>query len=268
VFKSNDFKGVDICYHYDGSFYGMLSCVFESFEKKEIPIQVTSDGFSLFAIKYIETDEIKAKRILSAVPEKISREALNYVKLCYLTNIDSKEVALIHFLKEGFDFGAKFIQHIKTGFTPSRRIIAGALENIHLNKMQKGIDLLTLESQRFIQFVRFSDVNGVLVSIIEPENNVLPLMADHFTARFPNEQFLIYDKTHRLGLVYANRQTRLEHIDSYEMPELSRQEKDCQDLWRLFYDTIAIEERRNERCRMNFMPKKYWKNMTEFLNRN
>jgi len=238
--------------------------VFESFEKKEIPIQVTTDGSSLFSIKHIPTDEIKAKRILSAVPAKISREALNYVKLCFLAVIDAKEIALIHFLKEGFKYGANFIQVVKTGLPPSRRVIAGALDNVHLSKIQKGIDLLNLESQRFIQFVRFSEFNGALVSIIEPENIVLPLMADHFTDRYPNEQFLIYDKTNKLGLFYANRQTRIEAIVHYEMPDLSRQEKDYQNLWRLFYDTIAIEERRNERCRMNFMPKKYWKNMTEF----
>jgi hypothetical protein len=35
-------------------------------------------------------------------------------------------------------------------------------------------------------------------------------------------------------------------------------------LWRRFYETIAIEGRRNERCRMSHMPKRYWGNMTEF----
>ncbi len=35
-------------------------------------------------------------------------------------------------------------------------------------------------------------------------------------------------------------------------------------LWRRFYDTIAIKERENPRCRMSHMPKRYWGVMTEF----
>ena len=35
-------------------------------------------------------------------------------------------------------------------------------------------------------------------------------------------------------------------------------------LWRTFYDTIAIEGRRNPKCRMTNMPKRYWAMMTEF----
>jgi len=269
IVKTNNkfhFKTVDICYRYDGSFYGALSCVFESFEKCEMPVQiVTNNDFSLFRVKHIETDEVKAKRILKAIPAKIGSEALEYVKLIFLTKLDTKEISLIHFLCEGFKHRHRFIQKINTGFGPCRNVIAGALENINIAKIHKAVDLLLLEAQRFIQFVRFSDIGGALVSIIEPENSVLSLLAEHFAERYPNEQFLIYDKTHRLGLLYTDKQIRLEQIEKYEMPVLSQEEKDCQKLWRLFYDTIAIKERRNERCRMNFMPKKYWKNMTEFL---
>jgi len=268
---NSGFKNIDICYKYDGSFYGMLSCVFEAFEKKEMPIQIISEGLSLFAIKNIQTDEIKAQRILKAIPHKINYEALEYVKLSFLANIEGKEIALIHFLKEGFNkIGRKFIEVIRTGFSPAKTVVNAGLKNDYIKKLQKGIDLLALEAQRFIQFVRFNEIkystkSSTLVSIIEPVNNVLPLLAEHFIDRYPNEQFLIYDKTHSLGLLHVDHKASIEYIENYELPTLGQQEKDYQKLWRLFYNTVAIEERRNERCRMNFMPKKYWKNMTEFL---
>lgn len=262
----NEFKQVDICYKYDGSFYGMLSCVFEAFLKKEIPIQVLSgDDACLFGFKYIETDEEKAKRILKAVLAKINSTALEYVKLSFLASIQGKEIALIHLLKDGFSKGSRFIELIRTGFTPVKSVVVGGVKNEHIKKLEKGISLLTLEAQRFIQFVRFSEVDGALVSIIEPEHNVLPLLADHFVSRFPNEKFLIYDKTHGLGLLYVDKEIKIETIESFELPKFSQEEKNYQKLWRLFYNTIAIQERKNERCRMNFMPKKYWKNMTEFM---
>ena len=37
-----------------------------------------------------------------------------------------------------------------------------------------------------------------------------------------------------------------------------------QRLWRRFYDTVAIEARKNEKLRMTHMPKRYWGMMTEF----
>jgi len=259
------FKEIDICYNYDGSFYGMLSCVFESFEKNEMPLQISSEGSSLFPIKQIQSDENKAERILKAVKLKIGSDALNYIKLSFLAKIDQKELALIHFLKYGFFYGHKFIEVINTGFSPCRRVIACSTKNSFIAKIAKGVDLLTLEAQRFIQFIRFSDFNGALISTIKPEHIVLPLLADHFIERYINEQFLIYDKTHRMGLIYTDHKARIEFLEDYAMPNLTEEEKSYQKLWRLFYDTVAIKERRNERCRMNFMPKKYWKNMTEFL---
>ena len=265
IILNNNFKPIEVCYTYDGSFYGMLCSAFEAFEKKEMPIEITHKDFSMFSVRHIETDESKAERILKAIPIKISRTALEYVKLIFLANIEHKEIALIHFLIDGFKHGKKFIQTIATGFTPPQKILVEGLKNNHIARLSKGVDLLTREVCRFIQFVRFSDVNGALVSIIEPENNVLPLIAEHFVERFPNEKILIYDKTHKMGLIYMDREVRIENIEEYEMPDLSQEEKDYQKLWKLFYNTIAIKERKNDRCRMNFMPKKYWKNMTEMM---
>ena len=43
----------------------------------------------------------------------------------------------------------------------------------------------------------------------------------------------------------------------------NEQEENIKKLWTTFFNTIGIKERRNKRCQMNFMPKKYWKYMTE-----
>jgi len=45
--------------------------------------------------------------------------------------------------------------------------------------------------------------------------------------------------------------------------EYEKEELDIEDLWKTFFQTIAIEERKNERCQKSFMPKKYWKYMIE-----
>lgn len=35
-------------------------------------------------------------------------------------------------------------------------------------------------------------------------------------------------------------------------------------MWKDFYDTVAVEGRENEKCRMTHMPKRFWKYMPEF----
>lgn len=43
----------------------------------------------------------------------------------------------------------------------------------------------------------------------------------------------------------------------------NEQEENIKKLWTTFFNTIGIKERRNKRCQMNFMPKKYWKYIIE-----
>ena len=54
-------KRTDIAYLYDGSYEGFLCCVFESFEKQEIPSDILAeDGaqLSLFPARAIPTDAV------------------------------------------------------------------------------------------------------------------------------------------------------------------------------------------------------------------
>lgn len=45
---------------------------------------------------------------------------------------------------------------------------------------------------------------------------------------------------------------------------LSDEEKKYEELWSTFFKTIAIKERTNKRLQMQYMPKKYWKDLVEF----
>ena len=55
-------------------------------------------------------------------------------------------------------------------------------------------------------------------------------------------------------------------INNFSMPAftLSDEEKKYEELWSTFFKTIAIKERTNKRLQMQYMPKKYWKDLVEF----
>lgn len=124
------------------------------------------------------------------------------------------------------------------------------------------------EAHRYHMFVRFRELeNGLMCGEIEPENQVLPLLGDHFSDRFPMVDFLIYDHTHRQCLVHQARRQWVIFMDAQveegRLRRYSEKEQEYARLWKGFVDSIAIQERKNPRCQMNFMPKKYWKYMTE-----
>ena len=133
-----------------------------------------------------------------------------------------------------------------------------------VNVLFKAVQQLGNEAHLLKEFIRFSVYDNVLAAQITPKNFVLPFLGQHFAERFPNEAFLIYDTTHSMALTYEKGNMQIRPVEHFSMPAPSEEEKRFRRMWKMFYETIAIKERYNPRCRMNMMPKRYWANMTEF----
>ena len=241
-----------VIYLYDGSFAGLLCCVFESYAQKEIPADILlrdMAGTLLLPMKEIFTDPQKANRVLVSIPKKMGRDALDFLRHAFLTCLPQKELHMLLFLRLGYQHGPA---------------VMDMLANDVMDKLFKSVRHLKKESHLFKGFLRFAVFNEVLVGEIEPQNYVLPLLAGHFRRRYRSEHFLIFDRTHREVLAYRPYQSAIMALDELVLPEPDEQERFFRDLWRHFYDAIEISERRNPRCRMSQMPKRYWQHMTEF----
>lgn len=241
----------DLIYCYDGSFDGLLCCVFESYDKREIPLDIVTGqaGPQLFAARTIPTDSAKSRRVLASIPAKLGAAALTFVRHAFLTSLPGKELYILRFLRLGYRHGPA---------------VMNMLTDDVVDTLFKAVTHLNKESHLLKGFLRFSVFDGVLVGEIAPKNWVLPLLTQHFCDRYPEERFLIVDKTHGLGLIYQPYQAKIVPVADFAPPEADKDEQTYRELWRLFYDTIAIKERYNPRCRMSHMPKRYWDNMTEF----
>lgn len=245
-------NNTELMYQYDGTFEGLMTCVFESYEKSELPLDILSPDsreLMLFSVKDIETDMDKAARVIYSVRQKIGGEALEFVQHAFLTCAAQKELYILLFLRLGYKHG------------PS---VLNMLAHDVVNKLFKAVTHLKRESHLLKGFVRFSVFNNALAAEIEPKNVVLPLLRDHFCDRFQEERFLIHDKTHGMALLYEPYRSAIISITDLELPVPDAEELAFRELWRCFYDTIGIKERENPRCRMSHMPKRYWKYLTEF----
>ncbi|MCL2342625.1 MAG: TIGR03915 family putative DNA repair protein [Firmicutes bacterium] len=243
-------KDADVVYVYDGSFDGFLCCVYESVYGGEFPLQITAalTQETLLPVREIATDMEKARRVLASIPRKISSRALELTQCVFLSCLEEREVKLLRALLRGYREGGRL--YASLGDADIAALLAAERHLLSEAHLLKG-------------FVRFADYGGDLVGTITPKNFVLPFLANHFAARYDNENWLLFDKTHQAALIHENRRVRLISAAHVDMPELSEEEARYRSLWKHFYDTVAIEARINPRCRMTHMPKRYWENMLE-----
>lgn len=242
---------MEMVYYYDGSFDGFLSCIFESYANKEVLTAIYCDEDTvptLFDCRSVTTDSAHAMRVLRKLI-KVSPYAAELVQKGFLTCMEDKELYLyrmvVKLLREGPAFLRNFSDETLYPVACAVRHLEG---EVHLLK----------------GFVRFSELGGILGSEIEPKNRVLPLLRSHFCGRFREDQFFIYDRTHKEALFYAGGKAVIRPLEDFQMAPPDEREANYRLLWKRFYDTIAIKERENPRLRMTHMPKRYWSTMTEF----
>ena len=180
----------EIIYQYDGSFEGLLCCVFESYTKKERPTAILRDGDdepSLFEIRAVTTDRAHAQRIYRSLYKR-SPEVGPFLRRAFLTCLPDKEMAIYRFIVKFYREGAPLLSRLS--------------DDTYL-PLLKAVRQLSGEVEQFRGFTRFSDFDGVLGAEIEPKNRVLPVLRRHFCERYHNETFFLYDRTHREALLYS-----------------------------------------------------------------
>lgn len=268
---------------------GIFTAVYEAWASGRglnyVTVQVGEfHNYQLFTeYRTVSTDADKAWKVSRAIQNKMGME--DYENLyCAALSKDSRK-------------GEVIFRSIVFGLAVYRRKnITGNLQEACIAELFELSRKVKNESHRYRMFVRFHELEGarampaladerktkqicsreelereegaILFSEIEPENQVLPLLGEHFSDRFPMVNFMIYDHTHRMCLVHPSGGTWMiwqdVELEKEDLHRYSRKEEEYTRLWKGFVSSISIEERKNLRCQMNFMPKKYWKYMTEW----
>ena len=240
-----------VCYRYDGSFSGFLTCVYESYVNHEPPAAflLPEEGLTLWAEREVDPCEEHAKRVYASLAKRVSPAFQRWIALGFLTCLPQREMALYTLIRRGFREGDRVRRDL------SDPIVA---------KVMLALRKMATEEDHLKGFVRFSELDGVLVGEIEPKNRVLPLLAPHFAARFSGEKMVLYDHTHGEAFFYADHRWAILPTEEFHMGPAGTEERAFRNLWRRYYQTIAIEGRTNPKCQSAHMPKRYRRVMTEF----
>ncbi|MDF2608661.1 MAG: hypothetical protein K0R92_135 [Lachnospiraceae bacterium] len=205
---------------------------------------------------HVKTDNEKAIKVANSIRTKISEEAFHMVCSAAWSSSSKKGDIIYRFLILGFSMGSKVVNHM------------GDQNVMMIFELQRNV---TYEVHHFLGFLRFIESDGnILLAKIKPQNDVLRLIAPHFSDRLSNENFIIYDEKRKSAIVhrsgYSWIYTLADHLDINKFEEYSEKEQEFTSLWQTFFDTIAIEERKNYKLQRNNAPLRFRNNMTEFNN--
>ena len=244
---------------------GLLTAVFDAYALHEQPEQLlkSGDALPLFCehLYHVTTDEGKARRVWTGLEKHLPREAMKLISVSWLSELPELPTPLFLYIYKVFRQGD--ISH-----------------NFADDDVLSVIDIahsVLHEQLRMKQFIRFQKAkDGTYLAVVSPDHNVLPLITDHFSDRFNDQPWLIYDAKRHYGFYYDGKAApiRVTFEDEAAVPfnlnngklnaeVLSHDDQLFQDLWRTYFKAICIKERMNPRKQLKDMPRRYWKYMTE-----
>ena len=247
-------------YLYDGTFEGFLTCIYAHYYEEKASGIYRRENYQsnlLSGFRIIETEEAKATRVYEAIERKISREDLRRIYRVFLSSDGEKENKLLRYIRLGFKKGQDISQ-------------------LHSNPVvfavQQCESKVSIETHRIKGLARFSALKKstpagegqeILYSCFEPDHDILELVAAHFADRLKNDPFIIHDKTRNKAVFAQGGSWYISEFHEEDLPKYGIGESEYQDLWKKYFETIAIRERINPSCQKRFMPVRYWKNLTE-----
>ena len=249
---------------YDGTMAGLLSAVFEAYERRvagdAVIVRNTSAQPDAFAQRVeVHTDALRSRRVWQGLSKKLSPDALDQLFYCHLSELPGIENVML--------------QYIRYAFSHAGRIEEDFGHRAVLNIAQTA-KRVWREKHRMEAFVRFNEIKGNLFyAFIEPDFNVLPLIAPHFRSRYADQSWLIYDGIRKYGLHYDKESESLDEVylewnDPVSTGKPSKDvlapgEEGYQQLWKDYFKSTGIASRANPQLHLRHIPHRYWRHLTE-----
>ncbi len=246
---------------YDRSFEGLLTTIFEVYERKLNDVVIYREGeagTNLFGdTQTIISQPEKAKRVYTKLKERLSAVAFGHFYKTYLSELTGIENHLLNYVKY---------------ILSSRAAVENNYSQPDIFMIQQTSRKVDREKHRMEAFVRFQLTKDQLYyAIIQPDFNVLPLISKHFSDRYANQRWLIYDVRRSYGLYY-NLKTVTEvqinfDVDTNNKEQLftihDEKEELYQQLWQQYFSSVDIAARKNMKLHIQHIPKRYWRYLIE-----
>lgn len=249
-------------YECEDSVEGILSGIYQAWDASygheyiHLTVQAAGGNESMLLFSEYHTvvpDAEQAQKVVKTIRKKTSEKVCEkLLGALYSTNAEKAD-AVYHVLPEAFRMGWQVIGNLADPYVRAVFEMNRAVRN---------------EAHNYLGFLRFEEQqNGVLLARFSPKNDLLEIVAPHFADRFPGENFVIYDTNRKKAAFHPQNSAffirKLLEDDLGKFFHISQKEMQFQDMWKLFFETIAIKERENKNLQRNLMPYHYRTYMTE-----
>lgn len=243
-------------YRYENSFEGFLCAVATCLEQGDWCPGFTRENAGnpgLFDAKICEVVTVREtalafrKRFVSAV----SPEAFATARYAFYSEKTGIELLVWQYIKLGLEVGWK---------------LAGMLTVEPVCSVNRSARHVSHEAHKFKGFVRFQEVvSGFLYARIEPEADILTLIAPHFVERVGDRPWMIHDLRRNQAAVYDMKSWRMvKDVELTAEPDVTSSEHEYAALWQRYFQRHAIAERHNLKLQQKHVPLRYRKHLTEF----
>jgi probable DNA metabolism protein len=246
---------------YDGSFEGMLTAIFETYEYNWTDVHIRKEGTpvpQLFAeVRKVITDEVKAARVWKKLLDLFHPSGVRTIWTSWLSEEETIEETILGVVR----YAIALRQNVLKDFG-----------NIHVLQMQQAVKSVGREKHRMEAFVRFQLTKDELYfSVIEPDFNVLPLILPHFRDRYADQRWFIFDSRRSYGIYYDLQKAEpvdffpnsLLSMDRVSPEAFGENEELYQKLWSSYFKSTNIAGRKNAKLHVQHVPKRYWKYLVE-----
>lgn len=233
----------------DKSIDGILSALFYSFTEKIIPdcvidkmiYQPRMDALGID----VTTDPVKSKRVKTALFKYGGDDIIALLKVCLLS-CEEKAISVAFF------FARLTLEYKKD--------VSGFLSEKCVSDFSYTVQKVLHERHIVSGFIRFREsVRGVMYARYAPDNDITELLAPHFLRRLGNVPFIIHDvKRNKIAISDGNSIK----IDFTSLPTVfspSENEYELNCLWRKYFQSINVKERKNLRQQAEYFPHRYRK---------
>jgi probable DNA metabolism protein len=245
---------------YDGSFRQFLCAVFDVYEYKFTDADICTEArlqSNMFGqVHRVHDDPEKSRRVWWGLQKKLMQESLDKVYRTFLSELPGIEQVLLRYMQYAFS---------------SERPMEADYSHPAVIEVVQTAKKVWREKHRMEAFVRFSKTgDGIFFSIIEPDYNVLPLIAPHFETRYADQRWMIYDARRKYGIYFDGKSVTEVQVNFSEgvrpgEGDIVYDERELmyQQLWQQYFSSVNIASRKNKKLHLQHMPTRYWKYLTE-----
>lgn len=248
-------------YLYDGSYDGFLTCVFDSFERKDYEAKVFLKHDYVASIfdesMAIEVDFEKSSRVKKGLEKSLGKSEAHNCFRVFLAEDSETINVLFKLIQRIFKEGPQLLNNF------------GDATVLHYHQTLKKVNRERHRMQAFIRFQKTND--GMFFSLIEPDFNVLPILIRFFKNRYTDQNWLIYDVKRKYGMLYSDGNVEEVTLSEEKSTELNSQksitleadELYYQDMWKQYFKSTNIVQRKNMKLHLQHVPRRYWKYLIE-----